>query len=130
MSAVEVIRRFYQAMHTLDPAGLLETLADDFVGHVSEGLPGGFGGTYVGADRMLRECWGPVHQRFGVLPHPREILTTHQGQVVAVGEYRGTVPRTGRRIVAAFAHVFRMRADRIVELRQITDTAQWAYAVA
>jgi hypothetical protein len=31
---VAVVVEFYQAIHRLDPTGLLDTLAADFIGHV------------------------------------------------------------------------------------------------
>ena len=41
-----VVVEFYDVIHRLDPAGTLATLAADFIGHVSQGFPGGFGGTF------------------------------------------------------------------------------------
>ena len=46
---VTVVVEFYEAIHRLDPTGLLDTLAADFIGHVSQGFPGGFGGHNEGA---------------------------------------------------------------------------------
>lgn len=125
-----VARRFYQAMHGSDVPGLLATLSDDFVAHVSDGLPGGYGGTYVGGQQMLADCWLPVHLEFGALPHPARYLVAEPDHVVVIGEYQGTARATRRKFTAAFAHVLRLAAGRIVELRQITDTAQWAAALS
>lgn len=121
----DAIDQFYEAMHGGDAVALRETLADDFVGRVSDGLPGGFGGTHVGPDRMLEECWVPVHLTFRVLPHPEERLTTIDGRVVVTGEYRGTAPGTSESFAAAFVHVFTLADCRILELRQVTDTRRW-----
>ena len=122
----DVVWRFYDRMHALDVGGMLAVLAHDFVGHVSTGMPGGFGGTYRGALRMLEEVWVPVYRLFGCLPHVERLYVAGPDTVLTVGHYRGVVPATDRRIVAAFAHEMRVCAGAIVELRQITDTCAWA----
>jgi 2-(1,2-epoxy-1,2-dihydrophenyl)acetyl-CoA isomerase len=120
----DVVRRFYDAMHRLDVDALLDTLADDFVGHVSAGLPGGFGGTHRGARTMFDQVWLPVYRTFRCLPHPTEYLTVDDGRVVVIGEYRGPAgDREG--FTAEFAHVWRLAGGRITGLRQITDTRAW-----
>lgn len=124
MSNTEVAERFYAAMHGLDVEGLLATLADDFVGHVAEGMPGGLGGTYRGGREMLEKAWVPVHRTSGAMQYPAELLAVDDGRVVAIGEYRGRTP-AGEPFAATFAHVFRFADGRIVELRQITDTRSW-----
>src|SRR5260221_12610206 len=69
-SSIALVHRFYDAMHAGDVAGLLATLAPDFVGHVSEGIPGGYGGAHVGGEHNLRDCWAPNHPPVRALPHP------------------------------------------------------------
>ena len=44
--------------------------------------------------------------------------------VVVLGEYRGTCWATGRSMTAAFAHVYKLRDDRIFRFQQYTDTAK------
>lgn len=118
------IARFYDAMWRADAAALVETLADDFVGHVSEGIPA-IGGRHHGADAMLRNAWIPAYTTYGVTPRPEEVLTTGADRVVVLGNYEGTLPGRGQPFTAAFAHVIRLRGDRISELRQITDSGRW-----
>lgn len=124
MSNIEVAQRFYAAMHQLDVDGLLATLADDFVGHAAPGMPGGLGGTYRGSREMLEKVWVPVYRTSGAMPYPGELLAVDDGRVVAIGEYRGHTP-AGEPFTASFAHVFRFADNRIIELRQITDTRSW-----
>jgi ketosteroid isomerase-like protein len=129
-SSIALVHRFYDAMHAGDVAGLLATLAPDFVGHVSEGIPGGYGGTHVGGEHMLRDCWAPIHRTFGALPYPSRYLVAEPGHVIVTGEYRGTPSATRRQFTAAFAHVHRLDENKIAELHQITDTCQWARALS
>ena len=125
----DVVRRFYDAMHRLDVDALLDTLTADFVGHVSAGLPGGFGGTHRGARTMFDEVWLPVYRRFRVLPHPTEYLPVGDDRVVVIGDYRGSAD-SGKSFTAAFAHDLRLADGRIAELRQITDTRAWPQGAA
>ena len=48
--------------------------------------------------------------------------------VLAEGRYRGTVKTTGKAVSAQFAHVWRFRDGRIIEVPQYTATKQWADA--
>jgi len=53
-----------------------------------------------------------------------EILEASEA-VIGLGRYRGRVRGTGRPVTAAFCHVFRVRAGRVVKVQQFTDTAQF-----
>jgi len=79
-----------------------------------------------GAQKMMDHVSLPVMATFAALPHPGRIYNAGVDTVIAVGEYRGVVPSTGRSMTAAFAHVIRVVDGKIVELRQITDTNEWA----
>lgn len=122
--------RLYAAFSAGDPSALLAALTPDFRGVVADGMPLGLGGTYQGPETMLTAVWGAVDDRLDVTPVPDEYLDAGDGRVVVVGRYRGTVRATGAEIDAAFAHLLRIRDDRIAELVQITDTARWHAALA
>lgn len=124
-----VAARLYEAMHSMDAAGLVELLAEDFVGQVSEGL-GEIGGTFEGGEAMLREVWLPALQTYGVLPHPEEFALCGDDQVLVLGRYKGTPPSTGRAFEAVFAHVLVVRDGRIARCQQITDSARWLEALS
>src|SRR5258706_10254703 len=102
-SSIALVHRFYDAMQAGDVAGLLATLAPDFVGHVSEGIPGGYGGTHVGGEHMLGNCWAPIHRTFGALPYPSRDLIAQPGHVILTREDPGTPPATPPQFTAAFA---------------------------
>ena len=123
-----LVKRFYDAIAALDPRALLDVLEPDLVAHVSEGL-GEYGGRHEGARAMLEKVWVPAHLTFRAMPTPDEFFESPPDQVAAIGFYRGKVEETGREFEAAFCHVFRCNAERIFELRQITDTARWMEAL-
>jgi ketosteroid isomerase-like protein len=129
-SNTDVARELYVAFERADPKLLLELLHPDFVGHVSEGMPGGLGGTHAGPAAMLTEVWAPVWRRFGVRPVPDRFLSCDDGTVVVTGTYVGQPPDGTPPLEAAFAHVLALRDGQVRELRQITDTQRWAQAAA
>ncbi len=122
--------RLYAAFAADDASALLAALTPDFRGVVADGMPLDLGGTYDGPEQMLSAVWGAVADDLDVTPVPDEYLDAGDGRVVAVGRYRGTVRATGAEIDAAFAHLLRIKDDRIAELIQITDTARWHAALA
>jgi ketosteroid isomerase-like protein len=129
-SDTDVARELYAAFERADPKLLLELLHPDFVGHVSEGMPGGWGGTHAGPAAMLTEVWAPAWRRFGVRPVPDRFLSCDDGTVVVTGTYAGQPPDAAPPLTAAFAHVLALRDGRVRELHQITDTHRWAQAAA
>jgi uncharacterized protein len=128
-TVVPVIEQFYEAIERANPRALLATLTDDFVGRVSEGLPG-IGGEHRGPSAMLNEAWIPAHQEYRAVPRPTEVITGDDGTTVVFGRYTGNPPATGTSFDAAFAHLFRLRDGRIAELRQVTDSNRWVTAAA
>ena len=105
-------------------------LIPGFRGVVSEGMPDGLGGTYDGAEAMLRECWARVFALLDLRPVPAEYLPVADDRMVVLGRYEGTARATGSPLSAAFAHVLRFADGRVCELVQITDTARWRDALA
>ena len=119
----------YDAFAARDVARRLGTLHPDFRGIVSDGMPAGAGGTHVGPEAMLRDCWGPVFEQFDVSPVPDEMLPASDGRLIVLGRYQGPARATGREVDATFAHVLRFRDGQVSELIQITDTARWLAAL-
>ena len=127
-SNTDVARELYLAFERADPKRLLELLHPDFVGHVSEGMPWGWGGRHEGPAAMITEVWAPVWRRFRARPVPERFLSCDDGTVVVTGTYAGQPPGATAPLEAAFAHVLALRDGQVCELRQITDTHRWAQA--
>jgi ketosteroid isomerase-like protein len=123
-------RRLYDAFGSQDPRALLAALAPGFRESVSDGMPEGLGGSYDGAEAMLRDCWARVFALLDVRPVPVEYLPAGGDRVVVIGRYLGTARATGRPLSAAFAHVIRLADGLLTELVQITDTERWHEALA
>lgn len=128
---LHAVRRLYAALQAHDAGALLDALTPGFRGIVADGMPNDLGGTYEGAQTMLRECWARVFAVFDFRAVPAEYLVASADRVIVLGRYEGTARSTGRPLSAAFAHILRIAADgRVSELTQITDTARWRDALA
>ena len=123
-STIEGARRLYEAMAAVDPEAIRDSLAEDFVGQVSAGMPLGVGGRHEGRDAMLGDVWMPVFAAYDVSLEVERYLPSGE-EVVVLGHYRGTARGDGREFGALFAHLLTVGPDGIRSLEQITDTASW-----
>jgi uncharacterized protein len=123
------VDRLYRAFAERDAAGLLQQLHPECVGWVSAGMPLGVGGRHDGAEAMLRDVWLPIFQTYDVTPIPDSVIavpdTDGDGTIVVHGWYEGTERASGTAMRAEFVHLIVLEEERIVSLRQITDTASW-----
>lgn len=119
----------YQALESGDRARLAELLYPDFEGRVTEGLPLGLGGQYHGPDAMRRDFWGRIGRSFAVRAVPAEFCLLPDGRLMVTGRYTGTA-RGGGPLYADFVHFLSFADGRICGLVQLTDSAQWANALA
>ena len=118
---LETIRSVYAVLARGEVPTFLAMLAPNVSWTQAEGFPSG--GTYLGPDAVLQG----VFMRFamewdGFVAVPEEFVV-QGGTVVALGEYRGTYKRTGRRFTAPFAHLWNLDGGKVVRFRQYTDTA-------
>lgn len=127
---LQAARRLYAALRAQDPGAVLSALTRQFRGVVSDGMPAGLGGTYEGAETMLRDCWARVFAMLDLRPVPAEYLPISADRMIVLGHYEGTARSTGRHLSAAFAHILRFADGRVSELVQVTDTARWLDALA
>lgn len=125
---LDAAQRLYAALQQGDTDTLRALLAEDFQGHLTPGLPNGFGRTYAGREAMLRDGWGAVGQLFAMAPEPDELLECGD-VVVGRGHYVGTALPTGKPVRARFAHFWRFAGGHIVSVHQVTDSAAWHAAL-
>jgi len=129
-SIASLVSRLYAALASGDRQELDAVLDPAFVGELSPGMPSGLGGRRVGAAAMRRDGWGAIGRVFAVAPHVEEMIPCSDGRLLVVGMYRGTARETGKPVEAGFTHLWASEAGRLTHLRQTTDTACWAAALA
>jgi ketosteroid isomerase-like protein len=121
----DAARALYEAMAARDPQAILDAMTDDFVGDASEGMPLDVGGVHRGPEAMMSKVWGPVFAAYDVRVLAERFLICAPDAVVVLGHYRGTARDSGRPLDARFAHVLRIRGQRVAGLEQFTDTRRW-----
>jgi 2-(1,2-epoxy-1,2-dihydrophenyl)acetyl-CoA isomerase len=124
----KTVERLYRAFAERDVHGLVAALDPACVGHVSAGMPFGLGGRHEGSEAMM-QVWLRVFQSYDVTPVPDWVLAEPggdgDGRVVVHGWYEGVERSSGAPVHAEFVHVLELDGERIVGLRQVTDTASW-----
>jgi 2-(1,2-epoxy-1,2-dihydrophenyl)acetyl-CoA isomerase len=123
-------RLLYQALGAGDRQALDVVLHPDFVGHATEGLPFGMGGTHTGPEAMRRGLWGRIAAHFEARADVVEMSGLVDGGLLVRGRYRGQARESRRMLDAEFMHVLRFAEDgRILALDQLTDSAAWRCAL-
>jgi ketosteroid isomerase-like protein len=121
----ELVERVYAALGSGDRDALLALLAPEFQAQAAVGMPLGIGGPIDGAEAMLA-FWWTLGASYAVRPEPEEWIACADGRLLVTGTYRGRERASGHVVEAAFDHLWTARDDRIVGLRQLTDTVRWA----
>ncbi|MFI8592139.1 enoyl-CoA hydratase-related protein [Dietzia maris] len=125
---IDSVKRLYAALGKGDREVIEEILSPDFVGHTTEGLPMGLGGTFRGPREMIDEFWWRIGSAFAVRSEPESYEFLEGRGLQVWGRYRGTNRATGRVLDAEFVHIVQFENERISSLRQITDSSAWCAA--
>jgi hypothetical protein len=128
MTAIDLVRRSYDAFERHDIDGVLADMHPDIEWHQAQGLP--HGGLYRGVDEVKRNIFDPLHgawwEEFSAPPD--EFLDAGD-QVVVIGRYRGTAKGTGKTLDVPFVHVWTVANGKAIRFRQYLDTAGWIEAL-
>ncbi len=128
MSAVDLVKRSYDAFERGDLDGVLGDMDPEIEWQQAQGLP--HGGTYHGVDEVRRNIFDPLEEQwwdeFSAVPS--EFLDAG-GEVVVLGRYVGVAKETGKHLDVPFVHVWTVRGERAVRFRQFLDTAGWVEAL-
>lgn len=129
MTAVDIVRRSYDAFARDDMDGVLADMHPDIEWHQAQGLP--HGGLYHGLDEVKRNIFDPLDDEWWdeFTATPDEFLDAGE-EVVVIGRYRGRAKRTGRPLDVPFVHVWTLRDEKAIRFRQFLDTAGWVDALS
>lgn len=124
MSAVDAVRRSYEAFARGDLAAVVADMHDDIEWHQAQGLP--HGGLHRGLDAVRAEIFDPLEGDWwdSFSAEPDEFLDAG-GEVVVLGRYRGRAKRTGKELDVPFVHIWSFRAGKAWRFRQFLDTDGW-----
>lgn len=118
----------YAALLAADLVALRRLLSPDFCGHLTEGLPYGFGGVYDGLDAMIKGAWQAIGEYFELRPEVDELFDCSD-VLIARGFYVGRARSTHKAFRAAFAHFWDFNGERFTAVRQVTDSGAWEKAL-
>ena len=129
MSAVEIVRRSYDAFARGDMNAVLADMHPEIEWHQAQGLP--HGGFYKGLDEVRRNIFDPLDrdwwEEFSAEP---EQFIDGGDEIVVLGRYRGVAKGTGKRLDVPFVHVWTLEDEKAVRFRQFLDTAGWVDALS
>jgi hypothetical protein len=126
---VERIRSLYEAFGRGDVPVVLGAMDPAIEWNEAENFPYADGNPYVGPDAILKGIFMRLGSEWNGFSVDLEELHDAGDAVVATGRYAGVHGKTGTRISAQFAHVWRLRGGKIVRFQQYTDTLQVSRAV-
>ncbi|WP_181798995.1 nuclear transport factor 2 family protein [Kitasatospora acidiphila] len=120
---IDVVRRFYGAKGDLDV--IRSVVAEDARWDIAEGFPNG--GVHQGLDRIIGDFF-PFLADFEEFRCVGDAFFEDGDHVIVLGRYLGTTTG-GKAVSSRFAHVFTVRAGKISQLRQTSDTLPIARAL-
>lgn len=119
-SNAEVVRGLYDSFAKGDVPAVLSALDPAVSWTEAAGFP--YAGTYIGPDAVLANVFMKLGTEWdGYAAVPAEFVAEGD-TIVAIGEYSGTFKATGKVFRAPFAHVWKLRENRVVSFHQHTDT--------
>ena len=126
---VGVLRSAYEAFGRGDVPAVLAAMDPAIEWNEAENFPYADKNPYIGPAAVAEGLFARLGGEWDGFSVALEELLDAGDTVVALGRYGGTYKKTGTRIHAQFAHVWRLRGGKIVKFQQYTDTLQATKAV-
>jgi uncharacterized protein len=128
MTAVDLVRRSYDAFERGDLDGVLGDMDADIEWQQAQGLP--HGGVYHGVDAVRTNIFEPLDAEWwDEFSAAAEEFLDAGGEVVVLGRYRGVAKGTGNVLAVPFVHVWTVEGGKATRFRQFLDTAGWVEAL-
>jgi uncharacterized protein len=118
----EPVWAFYDAVARGDVDGVLATLHSDLAWTEAEGFPY-YSGTWHSPGEVVEKLLVPLSRDWKEFSATPADHIAQGDRVVVLGHYSGTAKATGKSMRAAFAHVWRVRDDKIASFDMYSDTA-------
>lgn len=121
MTNGDIITSLYAAFAKGDVPTVLGAMDPDIEWNEAEGFM--YGGTYKGPNAILENVFmkfATEWEGFNVVPD--KTIDGGDGNVVTLGTYSGKYLKTGKSMSVPFAHAWEFRDEKIIRMRQYTDT--------
>lgn len=119
-TAMTTVRELYAAFAAKDPDAICAVLHDDVEWIQCAGFPNG--GHRRGPVEVLEKVLGGIAADWSPFSSEIDDFLEAGDTVVVLGRYKGASAKTGKPMVAAFAHVYEVDGGKIRRFRQYTDT--------
>lgn len=125
---LEIIRSTYEGASAENGKNLLAALASDATWTEAAGFP--YAGTYTGPEEIMSNVFHRLATEW--IDYRAQVHTylADGDQVAAFGVYSGTYQKTGNAMTATFAHLYRLKDGKIVNMQQYVDSAMVRQALA
>ena len=120
---VSTVRRFYDALGRGDVPAVLSLLDEQVEWTEAERFPY-YAGTWHGPQAVLDNLLVPLSGDWDGFSAKAHEFIAEGDRVVSLGTYSGTFKKTGRSFLAAFAHIWTVRGDKLVRFDMHTDTVK------
>jgi ketosteroid isomerase-like protein len=127
---VSLVQDIYTSFASGDVPRVLSLFSEDIHWNEADNFLYADGNPYVGPSRVLEGVFMRLGADWeGFTVNAEEFLDAGD-TVIALGRYRGKYKSNGREVYAQFAHVWRVKGEKIVGFQQYTDTAQFQRAAS
>jgi ketosteroid isomerase-like protein len=127
-SAIDIVRGFYAAVAAGDVPAILAALHPDLDWTEAEGFPY-YSGTWRRPEEVLEKLLVPLSRDWTGFSVVADDYIVDGARVVTFGAYAGEAKATGKSMRAPFAHVWRVKDEKLQSFRMYTDTILIARAL-
>jgi ketosteroid isomerase-like protein len=126
--AMTTVKALYAAFAAKDPEAIRAVLHDDILWIQCPGFPNG--GVRKGPDEVLEKVLGGIAADWSPFSSEIDDFLDAGDTVVVMGRYKGGSRKTGKPMVADFAHVYEVDGGKVRRFRQVCDTQPMVDALA
>ena len=121
MTNLEIIRSTYEG-RTSEENGknLAAHVAENVTWTEARGFP--YAGTYVGLASIVKNVFSRLGSEWINYKFTPEDYVANEDKVVAYGTYSGTYKGTGKYFEARVAHLWKLKAGKIISFEQFVDS--------
>lgn len=120
MTNIEIIQDLYRAFAAKDYAAFTRLSARDLEWVQNEGFPGG--ATHHGPQAVIDGVFKAFDDVWESFSFETERMLDASDTVIVIGAYKGRHRATGKAFRSATAHVYELKAGKLVRYRQFADT--------
>ena len=121
MSAIKLVKSFYDAVASSDLPGILAVLHPNLAWTEATGFPY-FSGTWRRPQEVVVKLLVPLARDWDEFAAVPEEFLIDGDRVVTFGAYSGIAKATGKPMRAQVAHRWQIREDKIARFDMYTDT--------